>query len=102
MTPDCNVLSLKKLERELYPEACFHLLGRNHLNGVPRAPIQKTSIRAFAGALLAANTELRINFDTSEGRVVFILHPIHAVRDGAIRNAGRRTGAPGAALGDDC
>jgi hypothetical protein len=44
---------------------------------------------------------LRINLDTSEGRVLLVPHPIHTILNGAVRNAGRRTGASGATLGDN-
>jgi hypothetical protein len=89
------------LERELRPQPGFHFFGGDHLDGVPRAAIQKTSVGAFAGALFAANTELRINLDTAEGRVLLVPHPIHTILNGAVRNAGWRTGATGATLGDN-
>ncbi len=83
------------------PENTFHLFGGKHFDGVPRATVQEAAIGPFAGTLLAADAERRIHFNPAEGRMVLIRHPIHAVGHGAIRDAGRRAGAAGAAFGDD-
>jgi len=90
-----------RLIRELRPQPGFHFFDGDHFDGVPRATIQKTSVGAFAGTLFAANAELGVNLDTAEGRMLFVHDPIHAVCNRAVRNAGRRTGATGATLGDD-
>lgn len=90
-----------KLKLELRPQPGFHFFRGHHLDGVPWAAIQKTSVGAFARALLAADTELRINLDAAEGRVLLVNHPIHAIQNRAVRNAGRGTGATGATLGDN-
>jgi hypothetical protein len=89
------------LKLELRAKPGFHFFRGHHLDGVPWAAIQKTSVGAFAGTLLAADTELRINLDATEGRVLLVNHPIHAIQNRAVRNAGRGTGATGATLGDN-
>ena len=43
-----------------------------------------------------------VDLDVAEGRMVLVRDPVHAIGHRAIRNAGRRSGASGAALGDDC
>ena len=68
-----------RLKLELRPQPGFHFFRGHHLDGVPWAAIQKTSVGAFARALFAADTELRINLDATEGRVLLVNHPIHAI-----------------------
>src|SRR5208337_4110001 len=44
---------------------------------------------------------LGINLDATEGRILLVNHPIHAIQNWAVRNAGGGTGATGAAFGDN-
>src|SRR5947208_2636617 len=74
----------------------FPIVGRNHLNCIPRTAIEEGAVRAFAGALLTANAEIRIDFDAAEGWMIFIGHPEHAGFDGAVFDARGRAGAAGA------
>ena len=53
----------------------FPVVGRNHLDRVPRTAIEKCPVRTFARALLAADAEIRIYFDSPERRMVFIGNP---------------------------
>jgi hypothetical protein len=62
----------------------FPVVGRDHLDRVPGAAIEKCPVRAFAGALLAADAQIRIYFDSPKRRMVFIRHPEHACFDRAI------------------
>ncbi len=79
----------------------FPIFSRNHLDGVPGAAVKERAIRPFAGALLAANAEIRINLDAAEGRMIFVRHPEHAAFDRAVFDAGRRARAAGAAVRGD-
>ena len=56
----------------------FPVVSRNHLDRVPRTAIEKCPVRTFARALLAADAEIRIYFDSPERRMVFIGNPEHA------------------------
>ena len=77
-------------------------LGRiYHRDGIPGTAIQKTSIRPFAEAFLAANAQDWIDCDPAERRIILVRHPEHAIFHWAIFDAGRRAGASRAALGDD-
>ena len=79
----------------------FDFGGIDHDDGVPRAAIQETAVRAFAEALLAADAKNRIDLDAPERRIVLVRHPEHAVFHGTVLDAGRRARAAGAALGDN-
>src|ERR1043165_3653860 len=65
----------------------FPVVGGDHLDRVPRTAIEKRPVWSFAGALLTTNAEVRIDFDSSERRVVLIRHPEHARLDRAILDA---------------
>ena len=67
----------------------FPIIRRDHLNRVPGTAIEKRSIRTFARALLAADTEIRIYFDSTERRMVFIGHPEHAGFDRTVLDTRR-------------
>jgi hypothetical protein len=69
------------------PVKRFPIISWNHLDCIPRATIQKRSIGSFAGALLTADTEVWIYFDSSERRMIFIRHPEHTRLNGTILNA---------------
>ena len=79
----------------------FPIIRGNHLDRIPGAAIQECPIRTFAGAFLAANAEIRVNFDAPERRVIFVRNPKHASFNRAILGARRRARAPGAAIGRD-
>src|SRR5271169_3558308 len=88
-------------DRHLQAEANLHLFYSYHFYGVPQTAIQKSSVRTFAGALLAADAEDRIDLDTTERPMIFVRHPVHAIRHRAIGHAGGRSGATRAAFRDD-
>src|SRR5437868_1353756 len=79
----------------------FHLNRVHHHDRVPRTAVEEASVRAFAEALLASDTKNRVDLDSAEWWMVFVRNPEHAIFHGAIFHAGRRTRAPGAALGND-
>jgi hypothetical protein len=80
----------------------FPVISWHHFDGVPRATIKEGAIRSLAGALLATDAEIWINFDSPEWRVILVWYPEHTRFDWAIFNAGRRAGAAGATVGSDC
>jgi len=80
----------------------FPVLSGNHLNRVPRTAVEKRAVRALANTLLAANTKIGIDFDSSERRVILVRYPKHASFDRTILDARRRACAPGATVGSDC
>jgi hypothetical protein len=79
----------------------FPIIGWHHLDGIPRAAVKEGAIRSLAGALLATDAEIRINFDSTEWRVILVWYPEHTGFDWAIFNAGWRTGTTGATVGGD-
>src|SRR5438874_11847329 len=80
----------------------FPVIGRNHFNCIPRATVQECAVRTFASALLTADAEVGVYFDTSEWRMVLVGNPEHAGFDRTIFDACRRARTPGAAVGSDC
>src|SRR5215471_13441399 len=97
----CCWISSGMSDGHLDADARFHFSDVDHLDRVPRAAIEKRAVRTFAGALLAADAEERIDLDVPEGRMVLVRHPVHAIGHRAIRHARGRTRASGAAFGDD-
>jgi len=79
----------------------FPILGRNHLDRVPRATIEKSPVRPFTRAFLTANAKVGIDFDASEWRVILVRNPEHTRFDRTVFDARRRTGATGAAIRGD-
>jgi hypothetical protein len=77
----------------------FPVVGWHHLDCIPGTTIEKRTIRTFACTLLTADTEVRIDFDSSKRRVVLIRHPEHARFDRTVLDTRGRTGATGAAVG---
>src|SRR5947209_16235286 len=77
------------------------VFGRDHLDCVPGAAVEERAVGAFADALLAADAEVRVNLDATEGRVLVVGHPEHAGLDGTIFDAGGRARAARAAVGRD-
>src|SRR4051812_5234711 len=110
-----SAVSLHKTKAALFARLAHHysLLQRHHADfllhfrsvdhddGVPRTAVEEGAVRAFAGALLAADAEDGIDLYASERRMILVRHPEHAVFDGAIFHAGGRAGAARAALGDN-
>src|SRR5437660_9015842 len=88
--------------RQTDPVHCLPIISRNHFDRIPRAAIEKCSIRAFADALLTTNAEIRIDFDAAERRVIRIRHPEHASFDRAVFDTSGRTGAASTAVSRDC
>ena len=80
---------------------CFPIFSGHHLDRVPRAAVEKSAIRSFADALLAANAEIRINFNPAKRWMILVRNPEHARFYRAVLNARGRTGAAGAAVGRD-
>src|SRR5436305_6425938 len=78
----------------------FNFRRVHHLDGVPWAAIKEAAVRAFANALFAADAKDGIDLNSSERRIGFVRNPEHAVFHRAILNAGGRTGASRAALGN--
>jgi hypothetical protein len=79
----------------------FPIIRRHHFDCIPGTPIQECAIWSFADTFLTANAEIRINFDASEWRVIFVGDPEHAGFNGAVLNASRRSRATRAAVGCD-
>jgi hypothetical protein len=66
------------------PDFLFYLSDIHHYDGVPRTAIQEAPVRTFAETLFAANTKDGINLNATEWRVVFVIHPKHAILDRAV------------------
>src|SRR6266850_1445670 len=79
----------------------FDFRDIDHDDGIPRTAIEEAAVGALAEAFLAADAQNRVNLDAPKRWTVFVRHPKHAVLDGAVFHAGRRSRAPGAAFGDD-
>jgi hypothetical protein len=79
----------------------FPVIGWHHLDGVPWAAVKEGAIGSLAGALLATDAEVWINFDSPEWRVILVWYPEHTGFDWAIFNASRRAGATGATVSGD-
>src|SRR6267142_587657 len=79
----------------------FDFRDIDHDDGIPRTAIEEAAVGALAEAFLAADAQNRVNLDAPKRWTVFVRHPKHAVLDGAVFHAGRRSRAPGTALGDD-
>src|SRR5579862_79868 len=90
-----------ELDRKLDAELRFHFFDSHHFDGVPWTAVQKRAVGTFADAFLAADAERGIHFDAAKRPMIFVGHPVHAVGDRAIRDAGGRSGATRAALRDD-
>ena len=79
----------------------FPVVGRHHFDCIPRAAIEKSAVRSFADALLAADAKIWIDFDAAERWMVLVGYPEHACFDGTILDARRRTSATSAAVSSD-
>src|SRR5579871_2890066 len=88
-------------DRQLHADHDLHFFDGYHLDRIPGAAVEESSVGALADALLASDAQFRIDFDVPERRVILVRDPIHTVGNRAIRHAGRRSGTPGTALRDD-
>ena len=79
----------------------FPIVGRNHFNSIPGTAVEECAVGSFADAFLAADTEVRINFDPAKRWVIVVRDPEHAGFDRTVLDTGRRTRAAGAAIGSD-
>jgi hypothetical protein len=79
----------------------FPIIGRHHFDRVPGAAVKKRAVGSFANAFLAANAEIRINFNASERRMIFVRYPKHASFDRTVFNASGGSRATGATVGSD-
>ena len=77
---------------------CFPIVGWNHVNRIPGATVQESSIGSLARTLLTSNTEIGIDFDTAERRVILVRDPEHTGFDGTVFDASWRACASGAAV----
>lgn len=78
---------------------CFPVVCGNHLDRIPWTSVEEGSVGSFTDTLLTSDTEIRIDFDTAEGWMIFVRNPEHARFDRAVFDACRRTRASGAAIG---
>ena len=79
----------------------FPVVGRHHFDCIPRAAIEKSAVRSFADALLAADAKIWIDFDAPERWMIVVGYPEHARFDRTIFDARRRTSATSAAVSSD-
>ena len=76
----------------------FPVFGGHHFDCIPGTAIQESTVGALAGAFLAADAKVWVNFNTTKWRMVFVRNPKHAGFDWTVFNTGRRTGTTGAAV----
>jgi hypothetical protein len=69
----------------------FPVVGWNHLNRIPRTPIEKSSVWSLAGAFLTADAKVGIYFNSAERWVILIRHPKHTGFDRTVFNTRRGT-----------
>ncbi len=81
---------------------CFPIVGWHHLDRVPRTSVEKRAIGTFANTFLTTYTEIWVDFNSPEWRMIFIRDPKHARFDWTVFNAGWRSGATGTAVCGDC
>src|SRR6185369_13226662 len=79
----------------------FPVIGRDHLDRVPRTAIEKRPIRTFARTLLTPDAQVRIDFDAPERRMIFVRHPEHACFNRTVLDTRRGSGAASATIGRD-
>src|SRR4051812_24851514 len=77
------------------------VVGRHHLDCVPRTAVEERAVRPLADALLAADAEVRVNLYPPEGRVVFVGNPEHTRINGTVLDARGRARTARAAIGGD-
>src|SRR6476646_253687 len=88
-------------DRHLKTDDGLDFFYGHHLDGIPRATIQESAIRAFAGAFLAADAKHGIDLDVAEWRMILVGNPVHAIGNRAIWHASGRPRTPCTTLGDD-
>lgn len=67
----------------------FPIIGWNHLDRIPRTAVEERAVGALAGAFLTADTQVRVDFDSSKGWMILVRDPEHAGFDRAVFDAGR-------------
>src|SRR6266436_8994518 len=83
------------------PDFFFHYRNVHHDYRVPGASVEEGALWTFTEALLASDALQGVYLDAAEGWMIVIRYPKHAIFHRAILDAGGRSGAAGAALGDD-
>ena len=79
----------------------FPVFRGYHLYGIPGATIEERTVRPFTGAFLAPDAEVGIDLDTTERGMILVRNPEHTSLNGTVLDAGRRSGAAGAAICGD-
>ena len=74
---------------------------RNHLDGIPRAPIQQNPVGSAARALGASDAGGGIDFHPAKRRAILVRDPVDTGLHGTAVHADRRPGAARAFLVDD-
>jgi len=59
-----------------------------HFDSIPGTTVQESTIRSFTYTLLAADAEIRVDFNAPKGRMIVIGNPEHTGLDGTVLNAG--------------
>ena len=75
--------------RQLYAVHGLPVFGRNHFDCIPGTAVEKRAIRSLADAFLAADAEIRINFNAAKRFMVRVRNPEHAGFDGTVFDTGR-------------
>jgi len=100
-----SLVFLEYLEQEVldrhYADFLLYFSGVDHGDGIPGATVEEAAVGAFADALLASDAKDGVDLNTSEGRIIVVGDPEHAVFYRTILDAGGRTCTSSAALGDD-
>jgi len=84
-----------------YTDFLFYFDGIDHHNRIPGTAVEEASVRPFAEAFLAANTENGVDLNSAERWMIFVRNPEHAILYRTIFHASRRPGATGAAFSND-
>lgn len=67
----------------------FPVIGRHHLDCIPGTTIEEGAVWSFADALLTTDAKIRVNLNSSKGRMILIRHPEHACFNWTILDASR-------------
>jgi len=66
----------------------LELCKRHHVNRIPRATFEESSVRTFAGAQFAPDAKQGIDNNTPKRRMVLVRGPVHAIGDRTIIDTG--------------
>src|SRR2546427_8882935 len=100
--PKTKRLSSRRSGREIRQRNSVHsfpVVGRHHFDRIPWTTIEERSIRPLTDTFLAADAEVRINFDATEWRMIFVGYPEHASFDRTVFDASRRARATRTTVG---